>query len=60
MERSLDQVTIGSLRDEIDEMEDKEPSDKRTLRYREWREQINALFTSYNNKIGWKAYKLIQ
>ena len=50
--------SIGELDEYIGEVERSEPVDKRTKEWKTWRSTINNLYSLYNQKIGFKAYKV--
>jgi hypothetical protein len=52
-------LNAGDLRETIEELETKKPKDKRSKEYKEWVRCIDFLYSLYNVKVGYKAYKII-
>lgn len=51
-------MNAGSIYEEILVLEEKEPRDKRSKEYKAWWRELNTLYQSYNDYVGWKVYKI--
>lgn len=46
--------------EKVNEMEDKEPKDKRSKEYKAWKKEINKLFKEANELAGYKVFVIIK
>jgi hypothetical protein len=49
----------GSIQELIEELEDKEPTNKKSKEYKEWQEKFNNLVEKYNILVNFVAYKKV-